>query len=193
MQDRGFGERHRGQEKDNRGRPDRRGDILIGLHTDGISSVSYPFIKVILDRRPDAAYAKIDEQNLFGDELMKPNACYVNVVSALQEQDLVHGIFVISNSLFNRKCYSVIPKGLGAGICISQVPVPSLLQYIYDLDLMDRECFLKDFSLGIGMVLAVPERECDRAMEIIGKYHRCYRMGRIQKDDAHPDARVWLE
>ena len=169
------------------------GDILIGLHTDGISSVSYPFIKVILDRRPDAAYAKIDEQNLFGDELMKPNACYVNVVSALQEQDLVHGLFVISNSLFNRKCYSVIPKGLGAGICISQVPVPSLLQYIYDLDLMDRECFLKDFSLGIGMVLAVPERECDRAMEIIGKYHRCYRMGRIQKDDAHPDARVWLE
>ena len=115
------------------------------------------------------------------------------VVSALQEQDLVHGIFVISNSLFNRKCYSVIPKGLGAGICISQVPVPSLLQYIYDLDLMDRECFLKDFSLGIGMVLAVPERECDRAMEIIRKYHRCYRMGRIQKDDEHPDARVWLE
>ncbi len=168
------------------------GDVLIGLHTDGISSVSYPFVKVILDRRPDAAYAKIDGQNLFMDALMKPNACYVNVVSALQEQGLVHGIFVISNSLFNRKCYCSMPKGLGVGISISQIPVPALHQYIYDLNMMDRECFLRDFSLGIGMVLAVPEKESDRAMEVIRKYHECCRLGTVQQDDEHPDARVWL-
>lgn len=168
------------------------GDVLIGLHTDGIASVSYPFIKVILDRRPDALYARIGEQNLFIDELMKPNACYVNVVSELQEQNLVHGVFVITNSLFNRKCYSTIPKGLGACIDVSRISVPALFQYIENLNLMDRECFLKDFALGIGMVLAVPEEESGRAVEIIKKYHECCRLGTVQKDDEHPDARVWL-
>lgn len=168
------------------------GDVLIGLHTEGVSSISYPFVKVILDRRPDTVYAKIDEQNLFMDELMKPNACYVNVVNALKEQNLIHGIFTIGNSLFNRQCYSTMPKGLGAHISVSQIPVPPLFQYIYDLDMMDWECFLRDFSLGIGMVLAVPAEQYDRAAEIIGKYHQCYRLGTVRKDDEHPDARVWL-
>lgn len=167
------------------------GDVLIGLHTEGISSVSYPFIKVILDKRPDTLYAKIDEQNLFMDEIMKPNACYVNVINALKEQNLIHGIFDISNSLFNRKCYGTMPKGLGADISVSQIPVPALYQYIYELNMMDWECFLRDFSLGIGMVLAVPEEQCDRAVEIIEKYHQCYRLGSIQKDDEHPEAKAW--
>ncbi|MDE5825397.1 MAG: hypothetical protein K2H91_12045, partial [Lachnospiraceae bacterium] len=130
------------------------GDILIGLCTEGISSTSYPFVKVILDRRPDIVYAKIDGQNLFMDEMMKPNACYVNVVNELKKQNLIHGIFVINNSLFNRKCYCTMPKGLGAGISVSQIQVSALYRYIYNLNMMDRECFLRDFSLGIGMVLA---------------------------------------
>ncbi len=168
------------------------GDILIGLCTEGISSTSYPFVKVILDRRPDIVYAKIDGQNLFMDEMMKPNACYVNVVNELKKQNLIHGIFVINNSLFNRKCYCTMPKGLGAGISVSQIQVSALYRYIYNLNMMDRECFLRDFSLGIGMVLAVSEKQYDKAVKVIEKYHQCYRLGTIQKDDEHPDARVWL-
>ncbi|MDE7415103.1 MAG: helix-turn-helix domain-containing protein [Lachnospiraceae bacterium] len=168
------------------------GDILIGLCTEGISSTSYPFVKVILDRRPDIVYVKIDGQNLFMDEMMKPNACYVNVVNELKKQNLIHGIFVINNSLFNRKCYCTMPKGLGAGISVSQIQVSALYRYIYNLNMMDRECFLRDFSLGIGMVLAVSEKQYDRAVRVIEKYHQCYRLGTIQKDNEHPDLRVWL-
>lgn len=167
------------------------GDVLIGLHTEGISSVSYPFIKVILDRKPDAAYAAIDGQKLFMDEMMQPNDCFVNVIRALNEQDLIHGIFSINNSLFNRGCYNTMPKGLGACIRISRIPVPALFQYLYGLNMMNWECFLRDFSLGIGMLLAVPKAQCDRAVKIIEKYHQCYIVGTIERDDEHPDARVW--
>lgn len=168
-----------------------QGDVLIGLHTEGISSISYPFIKVIMDRKPDVAYARIDGQKLFVDEMMQPNNCYVNVVRALSGQNLIHGIFNISKSLFNRKCYSTMPRGLGACICVSGIPVPALFQYLYDLNMMDRECFMRDFSLGIGMILAVPGEQCDKAVGIIERYHKCYIVGTIEKDDDHPDARVW--
>lgn len=164
-------------------------DVLIGLHTEGISSISYPFIKVILDRRPDMAYTRIDGRGIFMDEMMKPNASYVNVVSELMGQDLIHGIFCIRKSLFSRKCYDTMPKGLGAGISISSIPVPALFQSIYDQNMMDRECFLDDFSFGIGMLLAIPERQCDRAVKIIEKHHKCYVLGKIERDDEHPDAR----
>lgn len=169
-----------------------QGDVLIGLHTEGISAVSYPFIKVILDRRPDVAYAKIDGQHVFMDELMKPNACYVNAVSELLEQNLVHGVFYINRLLFGRKCYETIPKGLGAGISLSQVPVPDLFQFIYELNMMDRKCFLEDFALGISMLLAVPETQADKAVKILEKYHKCFALGKIEKNDEHPDTNVWL-
>ncbi|MDE7324174.1 MAG: helix-turn-helix domain-containing protein [Lachnospiraceae bacterium] len=168
------------------------GDVLIALHTEGISSLSYPFVKVILDRRPDIAYEKIDGEKVFMDELMKPNTSYVNVVCELNRQNLIHGVFVISKSLFNRKCYDTMPKGLGAGISLDRIPMPALFQYLYDLNMMDRECFLEDFSLGIGMLLAVPREQCDRAVKIIEQYHSCECIGRIEKDGEHPDARVWL-
>lgn len=169
------------------------GDVLIGLQTEGISSISYPFIKVMLDRRPDLASAKIKEQHLFVDEMMKPNATYMKAMSELIEQNLVHGAFGINRSLFNRRCYATMPKGLGASISASQIPVPALFRYIYDLDMMDKECFLDNFSLGIGMVLAVPKGHCQEAIQIIEKYHKCYIIGEIKKDDEYPDAKVWME
>lgn len=169
------------------------GDVLIGLHTEGIASLSYPFIKVILDRRPDTMFAKIDGHHVFMDELMKPNNCYVNIISELNKQNFIHGIFKIDKSLFHRKCYDTIPKGLGASISISTIPIPSLFQYIYHLKMMDRTCFVENFSLGINMLLAVPKEQCDRVIKIIENYHQCYVIGRIEKDDEYPDAKVWME
>lgn len=169
------------------------GDVLIGLHTEGISSISYPFIKVMLDRRPDLMGAKINEQTAFVDEMMKPNAAYMKAMSELNEQNLIHGAFGINRSLFNRRCYASMPKGLGASISISQIPISPLYKYIYDLNMMDRECFLDDFTLGIGMVLAVPRERRDEARQIIEKYHKCYVIGEIKRDDEYPDAMVWME
>lgn len=67
----------------------REGDIIIGLHTEGISATSYPFIKVILDRKPDILYEKIDRQKVFMDELMKPNASYVKAINELKDRKSV--------------------------------------------------------------------------------------------------------
>lgn len=169
------------------------GDRIIGLQTEGISSISYPFVKVILDRRPDIAYAKIDGSHIFMDELMKPNACYVNVIDELYQQDLIHGIFYIDRSLFNRRCYHTMPKGLGASLCISSLPIPALFRYLYSLNMMDRECFLENFSLGIHMLLIIPETKYNRAVEIIQKYHKCYTIGTIERDTKYSDEKVWME
>lgn len=108
------------------------------------------------------------------------------------DQDLVHGIFTITKSLFSRKCYDTMPKRLGAGISVSQIPLPALYRCIYDLNMMDRECFLEDFSPGIGMLLTVPETQCNRAVKIIEKHHKCHVLGKIEKDDEYPDAKVWI-
>ena len=59
--------------------------------------------------------------------------------------------------------------------------------------MMDRTCFIENFSLGINMLLAVPKEQYDRAIKIIENYHQCYVVGSIEKDDEYPDAKVWME
>ena len=171
------------------------GDILIGLHTDGIAAVSYPFIKVILDRIPNILYTDIGGNQLFADKLMEPAACYANVVSELHQQNLLHGVFNISNSrsLFSRGRFYSIPRGLGAGITLSSIPIPPLFRFLYDLNMMDRECFFENFNLGVGMVLAVPRAQYEMAAGIIERYHKCTVIGKIDRDDEHPDTKVWIE
>ncbi len=167
------------------------GDVLIGLLSEGISAVSYPIVKVILDRRPEVAHAKVNGHSSFIDEMMKPNDSYARVMNELNDLGLIHGAFNIQNSLFARKSYRKMPKGLGACIAVQKIPIPPLLKYIYDLNMMDMDCFLQRFSLGIGVVLAVPETQCERVVKIIEKHNKCCVMGEIVGDGEHPDEKVW--
>lgn len=169
------------------------GDLIIGLHTDGINAISYPFIKLMIDQKPEIVYAQIEKDRLFMDELMKPNAAYVNAVSKLIENKLVHGIFNIRNSLSKPRAYRTMPKGLSACISASAIQVPSLFRYLYHLNMMDDASFMRNFSFGIGMLVVVPANECDRALKIIEQYHPCSVIGRIEKNDTYPDEKVWME
>jgi len=169
------------------------GDIIIGLRTDGIYATSYPFIKVMIDQKPEIIDAKIDDGHTFMDTFMKPNVSYVNVVAKLLEKNMIHGIFNVYNSLFNRKIFSAIPEGLGACIYISAVPCLPLFRFLYHLDMMDKESFLRNFSLGIGMLIVVPKEQCDSAMSVIEKYHPCSIIGQINKNNEYPDRNVWME
>lgn len=169
------------------------GDLIIGLYTDGISSLSYPLVKVMIDRRPDILYAKVGERSILIDELMSPNACYVNVIRELIEQDLIHGMHKVNKSLFHWQSHLPMPKGLGAGISLSTVPISPMFRFLYDLNMMDLECFLDSFAFGIGMMLVIPKAKYERAVNIIEKYHKCFLMGKVERNDEHPDEMVWME
>lgn len=169
------------------------GDLLIGLHTDGIYATSYPFVKIMTDKKPEMLYAKIDDRHTFVDALMQPNAAYLDVILKLREQNLLHGIFVVTNSLFKRKDYSMLPKGLSACICVSEIPRLPLFRYLHQLDMMDEESFLRNFSLGIGMLVVVPKEHCDRAVKLIEPYHSCSVIGRIEEDKEYMDEKIWME
>ena len=50
--------------------------------------------------------------------------------------------------------------------------------------------FSYHFNMGIGMVAAVPEAHWRDAMEVIGKFSECWRIGRVESD-RHKDVKVW--
>lgn len=167
------------------------GDILIGIKSEGIDGTSYPFVKVMLDRKPRLYYARIDEERKFLDELMKANPVFTREITALSEEGYLHKAFRISNSLLNWKCWRGIPEGLGVCIDLSAVPVMPLYRFLFAQDMFEENAFLCCFHMGIGMVVAVPEKYWKEAMKVIGQFSECWRIGRLEADDEHKEDKVW--
>ena len=167
------------------------GDILIGMQTNGIEGTSYPFIKIMLDKKPELYHAKIDENRFFLDELMKANSAFVREIMALQEKGYLHGAFRIGNTVLKRSGWIDIPEGLGACIDLSSLPVMPLYQFLFDQDMIGENVFANHFHMGIGMVVAVPEKYCKEAMEVIGQFSECWRIGQVETDEKHKGEKVW--
>lgn len=191
----------------------QEGDVLIGMKTEGIEGTSYPFVKVMLDKRPELYHAKIDENTFFLDELMRANTAYTREIMALQEAGYLHMAFRSGHALLNqnacndgksnisdmrsghtllnRRVWRDIPEGIGACIDLSAVPVLPLYRFLFEQDMIGEKVFAYHFNMGIGMIVAVPEKYQKEAMDIIGQFSECWCIGRIESDDGHRGEKVW--
>ncbi len=168
-----------------------KGDVLIGIKTEGIDGTSYPFVKIMLDKNPGLYHAKIDENRFFLDELMKANSAFAREITALQEKGYLRDAFRISNTLMNSGIWRGIPEGLGVCIDLSALPVMPLHQFLFEQGMIGENVFSYHFNMGIGMVVAVPEKDCKEAMEVIGQFSECWCIGQVETDDGHKGEKVW--
>ncbi len=170
------------------------GDAIIGIMTDGLEASSYPFVRIMLDRKPELAYEKIDESHLFVEEVLKPNVAYTHVIKELQNAGVLRGVCRVTNSIIQDYIYEQsIPDGLGANIDMTAIPLKPLYKFLLEQDMVGKNFFPHRFSMGVGMLVVVPKTSIKRAMEIIGKYHEAHILGRIEQNDRHPGEKVWTE
>lgn len=124
---------------------------------------------------------------------MKANSVFTREITALQEEGFLHKAFRIRNSILNEKSWQGIPEGLGVCIDLPAVPVMPLYQFLFAQDMIEENVFLRHFNMGIGMVVAVPEKDWKDAMKIIGKFSKCWRIGQVWADVRHKGETVWSE
>lgn len=174
----------------------QRGDVLIGIKTEGIEGTSYPFVKVMLNKKPELYHAQIDEKHFFIDELLRPNSAYAREIAALQESGYLQGAFRIGNSLLNNNGWNnidlnKIPDGLSVCIDLSAIPVMPLYRFIFEQDMIGENAFPYQFHMGIGMVVIVSEQNVKEAMELIGQYSECWRIGQVEADNRYAERKIW--
>lgn len=157
------------------------GDVIIGIATRGIDSTSYPFIKIMLNRNPDLIFSKIDNENYFVDEILKPNTAYNSAVNALRESVDIHGIVRVTKSILKNYYHYTMPEGLYCRIDLSEIEVLPLYRFIAGLNIISGDQMPYYFSLGIGMLVIVPKEQCRQAVKIIEKYHSCRVIGEVQR------------
>ncbi len=159
------------------------GDVLVGIASSGVHSNGFSLVrKVIADNSLDlnAEYPELGAGRTLGQVLLTPTKIYVKQVLDVIRNCDVHGISHITGGGFDENIPRILHEG--QGILINEgtweiLPVFGMLEKYGRID--HREMF-NIFNMGIGMVIALPEGEASRAIEILASHgERATVIGRI--------------
>ncbi len=138
-----------------------KGDVLLGLASDGVHSNGYSFVRKVVERAGLAwdAPAPFGAGTL-GQALLTPTRLYVRPALAAIRAGGVHGLAHVTGGGLTENPPRILPEGLACAIDLSAWTLPPVFRWLAETAGMAEPELLKTFNCGIGMVLAVAE---DRA------------------------------
>ena len=150
----------------------KTGDVLVGIASSGVHSNGFSLVrKVVADAglEFDRKYEETGDKTL-GEMLLTPTRIYVKPVLDVIRNVDVHGVAHITGGGFDENIPRILHEGQGIEVKEGSweiLPVFRLLEKYGDIP--HREMF-NIFNMGIGMVLALDEKDASKAIEILEKH-----------------------
>ena len=144
------------------------GDVVIGLASAGLHSNGFSLVRKVVAKSgllwsTPAPFAA--EQTL-GEAILTPTRIYVkSCLSAIRATKAVKGLAHITGGGFPDNIPRVLPKGLGARIDLSQVPVAPVFKWLAGEGGIAQNEMLRTFNCGIGMIAIVAPKDAASVTE----------------------------
>ena len=148
----------------------REGDALIGLTSSGIHSNGFSLVRKVFDIEHADLNAPMEELEgkSLGQVLLAPTKIYVKALQALLEGGIdLHGASHITGGGFFENVPRMLPKGLGAQIVPNAIPKQPIFDLIQKRGEVSDHDMYNTFNMGLGMVLAVPLEQTEKAWELL--------------------------
>ncbi|NLM97026.1 MAG: phosphoribosylformylglycinamidine cyclo-ligase [Halanaerobiaceae bacterium] len=162
------------------------GDKVIGIASSGIHSNGYSLVrKVFLEM---AAYDLKEKpegfDDILGEVLLAPTKIYVKPVLELISKYDIRGIAHITGGGFLENIPRILPEGMTAKIAEGSWPVKKVFLELQRTGNIEKKEMYRTFNMGIGMILVVPEDECDDILKALEeKGEESYLIGEIVKGE----------
>ena len=165
-----------------------QGDVLIGLTSSGCHSNGFSLVRKVfdIDNDPDVLNRYSDRLGKpLGEVLITPTKIYVKpVLNLLDEGIAIHGISHITGGGFYENVPRMMKDGLCAEIDTASYPLPEIFTLMAEVGSIPMRDMYNTFNMGIGMILAVPADQADKAMELLeASGETAYRLGVITEGD----------
>ncbi len=167
------------------------GDIIFGLASSGLHSNGFSLVRKIVAQSSLAwtAAAPFAPEKTLAEALLVPTRIYVKpILRVLAETDGITALAHITGGGFPDNLPRVLPKGLGAEIDVSAIPVQAVFRWLAAQGDIAESEMLRTFNCGIGMVLIAKSSmavEVSRALRAEGMEPMT--LGRVV---AEADARI---
>ena len=158
------------------------GDAVLALASNGLHTNGYSLVRMLLDKMPQIKLEKING-NTFIEEIMKPHTPYYPALKGLFGKDRISGMAHITGGGIAGNLCRVIPDGLTAQIDRSRIRILPVFRFIKEKGNVSDTEMLTTFNMGVGMTIVVPQKEKAQVIKHLSKFHDCYEIGTISRDD----------
>jgi len=169
------------------GRLIRKGDVILGLASNGLHSNGYTLVRNICFKREK--FKMTDRPQglggaMLGEVLLEPTRIYIRPVirllSKYKVKRVVHGMAHITGGGLVGNIPRVLPKDCNATIKKSSWPRHDVFTFLQEAGPVEESEMFRVFNMGIGFVLVVAEDFADSIARKLTKFgEKVYRIGRI--------------
>ncbi|MCR5688438.1 MAG: phosphoribosylformylglycinamidine cyclo-ligase [Lachnospiraceae bacterium] len=144
----------------------RAGDVLIGLASSGVHSNGFSLVRKIFEMTPESLDTYYDElSGKLGDVLLAPTRIYVKALQAAMAAGIdIKAVSHITGGGFYENVPRMLSDGTHARIRRDSYDIPPIFSLMKEKGGLEEKMMYNTFNMGIGMVIAVPAEDADRAM-----------------------------
>ncbi|MGB6351459.1 MAG: phosphoribosylformylglycinamidine cyclo-ligase [Pseudolabrys sp.] len=144
------------------------GDAIIGLASSGVHSNGYSLVRKVIEKtglRWAAPAPFLPKQSL-GEAILAPTRIYVrSCLAAIRNTKAVKGLAHITGGGFPDNIPRVLPKGLGARIDLTKVPVLPVFQWLASEGAIAQDEMLRTFNCGVGMIVVTSPKDSHAVLQ----------------------------
>ncbi|MCY4153487.1 MAG: phosphoribosylformylglycinamidine cyclo-ligase [Aestuariivita sp.] len=157
------------------------GDILLGLASNGLHSNGYSLVRRIVSQSSLHWEAECPwEEGTLGEVLLRPTRIYAATMQSLLADREVIAISHITGGGLTENIPRMLPADLGAEVDLSVWKLPAIFRWFADQGPISKAEFLRTFNAGIGLVLAVRERQADQISDKLQNMgEQVWQIGRV--------------
>ena len=159
------------------------GDVLVGLASTGVHSNGFSLVRKVFDVENcdlKTPMAELEGKSL-GETLLAPTRIYVKAVQSVLKAGVdIHAISHITGGGFYENVPRMMTEGLTAQIKLDSFPRLPIFQLIMDKGNIPERDMYNTFNMGIGMIMAVPAEQADKAMAALAEAgEQAYIIGKV--------------
>ena len=146
------------------------GDVLVGIASTGVHSNGFSLVrKVIADNNIDikSVMPELSEDKCVGEVLLTPTRIYVKQVLDVIRNCDVHGISHITGGGFDENIPRILKENQGIEVKEGSWNILPVFNFLEKYGKIPHREMFKIYNMGIGMVIAMPESEAEKAISIL--------------------------
>lgn len=149
------------------------GDVLVGIASTGVHSNGFSLVrKVLADNNIDikSVMPELSGDKCVGEVLLTPTRIYVKQVLDVIRNCDVHGISHITGGGFDENIPRILKDNQGIEVVEGSWNILPVFNFLEKYGKIPHREMFNIFNMGIGMVIAMPASEAEKAVSILKTY-----------------------
>ncbi|HGH5540509.1 TPA: phosphoribosylformylglycinamidine cyclo-ligase [Staphylococcus pseudintermedius] len=162
-----------------------KGDVIIGLASNGIHSNGYSLVRRLVAESGIDVNDTFEGEQSFLDMLLTPTALYVSPVLAVKKDVQIKAMTHITGGGFCENIPRALPEGKTAVVNTASFPTPAIFNWLQAQGNIDTDEMYHIFNMGIGFTLIVAPEDEVAVHEILKNANvDAYTIGHIAEEDS---------